>query len=116
MKLRVVALLTTLSIGCATATDDYEGIAPGRRVDGGALDNGFIEEDEDTGTTSTETDTGASATDSGTSATDSEPSADSGSAPVDTGTPPAGGACTTLTAADCTSASSIGTVSGDTGS
>jgi hypothetical protein len=122
MKLRVAALVASLTVaGCAVATDDYEGVAPGRRVDGGSSSDTGSTEDEDTGTTPAETDSGSSsADDTGTSAADSESPKDSGSAPIDSGAPPtdssSGTPCSTLTAADCTSASSIGSVSGDTGS
>lgn len=120
MKLRVAALLASVSLaGCAVATDDYDGIAPGRRVDGGPSDT-RSSEDEDTGRpTTTETDTGTASEDTG-SAPTSDAAPDTGSAPVDTGTPASdsssGSSCTTLTAADCAAATSIGSVSGDTGS
>ncbi len=124
MKLRVGALLAALSLvtltGCAVAADDFDNVAPSRKPDGGGGSD-TSEAEEDTGT-ATETDTGTPPTgsDTGTATEDSgSPSTDTGSAPADTGAPPADagpGACSKLTAADCMSASSIGSVSGDTGS
>ena len=110
-----------LLMGCATATEDIDdSVKPGRKVDGG----GETTEDEDTGTTeedsSTAMDTGSSSTDTGSATEDTgSSSTDTGSSTTDTGTPTGdtgGTACKTLSYTDCTAATSLGSVSGDTGS
>lgn len=120
MRLGVLALLATLSLaGCAVASEDVDGVAPSRKPDGGGGGDTSEEEDTgeaietDTGASSTGEDTGAASEDSGSSPTDSGTTKDTGAPPADSAGP---GACSTLTAADCTAASSLGSVSGDTGS
>lgn len=124
MRLRVLPLLATLSLaalaGCAVASEDVDGVAPSRKPDGGGGGDTSEEEEDtgestetDTGTSSTGDDTGGATEDTGSSSTDSGATKDTGAPPTDSGGP---GACSTLTATDCMGASSLGSVSGDTGS
>lgn len=115
MKFRWIAWLA-LAIGCATATEDIdEGVGPGRKRDSGTVANDSGEEED----TSAPGEDSSSSTDSGSSTDTGSPPTDTGSSSTDTGTPPMDsgpGACSTLMYTDCLAATSLGSVSGDTGS
>lgn len=128
MKLRLIALLSLSIAGCAVASEDVEGVMPSKKTDGGITDTGGLEDEdtgssagEDTGSTST-TDSDTPSSDSGSSSSDSgSSSVDSGSSMMDTGTPAmdtggGGTPCGMVGPAECTSAMSLGSISGDTGS
>jgi hypothetical protein len=122
MKVRLFAAIA-LVMGCATAAEEIdEGVGPGRKRDSGTPsveeDTDTTEEDSSTPGTdsgSSSTDTGSSGTDTGSSSTEDtgSSSTDTGSMSTDTG--PAG-TCKTLTYTDCAAATSLGSLSGDTGS
>lgn len=107
--MKVPATLVLALLGCATASEDFEGVAPGRNVRDGGGGDGADEEDEtsserDSGVT---TDSGSSTTDSGAMTTDSEA--------TDTGSPAGPGVCSTLGYTECLAATSLGSISGDKG-